>query len=68
LRWFFDIVSEAWWPNDHEFESHHPCLFDKKNQAQDNISLCKFQAQRIFTWEGVLGNNINHILEPHLIT
>jgi hypothetical protein len=28
--------------------------------------LCKFQAQRAFTWEGVLENNINHVLRPHL--
>jgi len=31
------------------------------------MSLYKFQAQRTFTWEGgVLENNINHILRPHL--
>jgi len=29
LRWFFDMVSEPWWPSGHEFESHHPYLFDK---------------------------------------
>jgi hypothetical protein len=23
LRWFFDIVSETWWPSGHEFESHY---------------------------------------------
>ena len=28
--------------------------------------MCKFQAQRAFTWGGVLENNINLILEPHL--
>ena len=28
-------------------------LFDK-NQAQDNVSLCKFQAQKALTWGGVL--------------
>ena len=40
-------------------------LFDK-NQVQGNVSLCKFQAQKAFTW-GVLENNINHILSLHLI-
>jgi len=55
----------ALWSNGHEFESHHPYLFDK-NQAQCNASLCKFQAQRAFTWEGVLENNINYISRPHL--
>jgi hypothetical protein len=35
-------------PSGHEFESHHPYLFDK-NQAQGNVGLCKFQAQRAFT-------------------
>jgi hypothetical protein len=29
LRWFFDMISEPWWPSDHEFESHHPYLFHK---------------------------------------
>jgi hypothetical protein len=28
------MVSEPWWPNNYEFESHHPYLFDK-NQAQN---------------------------------
>jgi len=65
LRWFFDMVSEPWWPSGHEFESHHPHLFDK-NQAQGKVDLCKFQAQRAFTWGGVLENNINYILGPHL--
>jgi len=60
------MISESWWSNDHEFKSHHPYLFDK-NQAQDKISLYKFQAQKAFTWGGMLENNINHILEPHLI-
>jgi hypothetical protein len=59
------MVSEPWWPSGHEFESHHPHLFDK-NQAQGKVDLCKFQAQRAFTWGGVLENNINHILGPHL--
>ena len=59
------MVSELWWLSGHKFESHHPHLFDK-NQAQDNVSLCKFQAQISFTWGGVLKNNINHILGPHL--
>ena len=36
-------------------------LFDK-NEAQRDVGLCKFQAQRAFTWECVLENNINHIL------
>jgi hypothetical protein len=31
LNWFFDMVSESWWPSDHEFESYHFYLFDKKN-------------------------------------
>jgi len=35
-------------PSSHEFESHNPHLFDK-NQAQDNMNLYKFQAQRAFT-------------------
>jgi len=37
-------------------------------QAQGNVSLCKFQAQRAFTWGGVLENNINHIFGLHLTT
>ena len=37
------MVSESWWSSDHKFESYHPHLFDK-NQAQDNVNLCKFQA------------------------
>jgi hypothetical protein len=61
------MVSEPWWPSGHEFESHHPHSFDK-NQAQGNVGMCKFQAQRVFTWGGVLENNINHILGPHLTT
>jgi hypothetical protein len=28
--------------------------------------LCKFQAQKAFTWEDMLENNIYHILKPHL--
>jgi len=59
------MVSEPWWPSGHEFESHRSHLFDK-NQTQDNMDLCKFQAQKTFTWGGVLENNINHILESHL--
>jgi hypothetical protein len=59
------MVSEPWSPSGHEFESHHLYLFDK-NQAQDNMSLCKFQIQIAFTWGGVLKNNINHILESYL--
>ena len=60
------MVLEPWWLSGHEFESHHPHLFDK-NQAQGNVGLCKFQAQRAFTWGGVLeNNNINYILGPHL--
>jgi hypothetical protein len=59
------MISESWWPSGHEFESHHPHLFDK-NQAQGNMDMCKFQAQIAFTWGGVLENNKNHILEPHL--
>jgi len=59
------MVSEPWWLSGHEFESHHPYLFDK-NQTQDNMDMCMFQAQRAFTWGGVLENNINHILESHL--
>jgi hypothetical protein len=65
LRWVFDMISEPWWPSDHECESHHPHLFDK-NLAQGSVSLCKFRAQRAFTWGGVLENNINHILEHYL--
>ena len=30
------------------------------------MNLCKFQGQRAFTWGGMLKNNIDHILEPHL--
>jgi hypothetical protein len=30
------------------------------------MSLYKFQAQRAFTWEGMLENNINHIMRSHL--
>jgi len=30
------------------------------------MNLCKFQAQKAFTWGGVLENNINYILEPYL--
>jgi hypothetical protein len=59
------MVSEPWWPSGHEFESHHPYLFDK-NKAQGNVDMCKFQAQRAFTRGNVLENNINHILRPHL--
>ena len=60
------MVSEPWWPSGHGFESHHPHLFDK-NQAHSNVGLCKFQTQMAFTWEGVLENNINHILVgPHI--
>jgi hypothetical protein len=59
------MVSEPWWPNGHKFESHHPYLFDK-NQAQDNVSLCKFQTQKAFIWGSVLENNINYILKSHL--
>ena len=60
------MVSEFLWLSGHEFESHHPYLFDKKNQTQGNVSMCKFQAQII--WRGVLENNINYILEPYLKT
>jgi hypothetical protein len=60
------MVLESWWPSGHEFESHHSYLFDK-NEAQSSVSLCKFQAQRAFTWGAVLENNINYILGPHLI-
>jgi hypothetical protein len=59
------MVSEPWWLSGHEFESHHLYLFDK-NQAQGNVSLCKFQAQRTFIWGDVLENNINHIMRHHL--
>jgi hypothetical protein len=60
------MVSKSWWLSGHEFESHHPYLFHK-NQAQGNVGICKFQAQRAFTWGGVLeNNNINYILGPHL--
>jgi hypothetical protein len=31
------------------------------------VSLYKIQAQKVFTWESLLENNINYILEPHLI-
>jgi hypothetical protein len=60
------MVSESWWSSGHEFEPHQPYLFDK-NWAQGNVSLCKFQAQKAFTWGTVLDNNINYILGPHLI-
>jgi len=30
------------------------------------MNLCKFQTQRAFTRGGVVDNNINYILEPHL--
>jgi len=59
------MVSEPWRPSSHEFKSHNPHLFDK-NQAQGNVGQCKFQAQRAFTWGGMLENNINYILGPHL--
>ena len=59
------MVSEPWKPSGYDFKSHHPYLFDK-NQAQDNMSLCKFQVQRAFTWGDMLENNINYILRPHL--
>ena len=49
----------------HKFESHHPHLFDK-NWAQDNMGMCKFQAQKAFTWGSVLENNINHIMWSYL--
>jgi hypothetical protein len=62
-----DMISESWWLSGLEFDSHYPYLFDK-NQAQGNISLRKFQAQRIFTWGDVLENNINYILRSHLRT
>jgi uncharacterized protein (DUF2141 family) len=29
---------------------------------QGNVDLCKFQAQKVFTRQDVLENNINHIL------
>jgi hypothetical protein len=61
----WNMLPELWWPSGHEFESHHPHLFDK-NQAQDNVGLCKFQARMTVTWGGVLEKNINHILGPHL--
>jgi hypothetical protein len=59
------MVLESWWTSSHEVESHHPHLFDK-NQAQCNMGICKFQAQKAFNWGGVLENNINHILKSHL--
>jgi hypothetical protein len=59
------MILESWWLSGHEFESHHPHLFDK-NQVQSNADMCKFQAQRTFTWGVVVENNINHILGPHL--
>jgi hypothetical protein len=59
------MVSESWWSSGHEFESHHPHLFDK-NQAQGKMDLYKFQTQMTFIWESVLENNINYILGPHL--
>jgi hypothetical protein len=34
---------------------------------QNNVDLCKFQAQKAFSWESVLENNINNILKPYLI-
>ena len=37
-----------------------------KKLSTSNVGLCKFQAQRAFTWGGVLENNINHILKPYL--
>ena len=57
--------SEPWWPSDHEFEFHNPYLFDK-NETQGNVSMWKFQAQRAFVWEGILENNINHILRLYV--
>jgi hypothetical protein len=57
----------ALWLNSHEFEFHYPYLFDK-HQAQGNVNLYKFPAQRAFIWGGVLENNINYTLEPHLTT
>jgi len=36
--------------------------------AQGNVGLYKFQDQKTFTWRGVLENNINHIMRPHLTT
>ena len=30
------------------------------------MGMCKFQAQKTFTWEDVLENNINHTLESHV--
>jgi hypothetical protein len=31
--------------------------------------MCKFQVQRVvFTWGGMLENNINHILKSHHLT
>jgi len=35
------MVSEPWWPNDHEFESHNPHLF-YKNYAQGKMDVYKF--------------------------
>ena len=60
------MVSELSWLSGHKFKSHHHNLFDK-NQAQINMSMRNFQAQRAFTWGDLLESNINHILEPHLI-
>jgi len=42
------MVSKPSWSSGHEFESYYLYLFDK-NQAQDNVGQCKFQAQRTFT-------------------
>jgi hypothetical protein len=61
----FNIILEPWWLWDQDLESHYPHLFDK-NQAQGNMSLYRFQDQMTFTWEDVLENNINYILESHL--
>jgi hypothetical protein len=44
------MISESWWLNCYEFDSY---LFNK-NQVQGNAGMCKFQAQRTFTWEDVL--------------
>jgi hypothetical protein len=59
------MVSEPWWSSGYEFESHYLYLF-YKNLAQDDMNLCKFQDQMTFTWGGMLENNINNILGPHL--
>jgi hypothetical protein len=61
------MVSESWWPSSYEFESHHPHLFDKKNKHNIMWVCASFKSKEFSLEGGILNNNINYILKPHLI-